>query len=145
MTSGAMIQFKGGQLNVPDHPAVPFIEGDGIGPDIWRAASQVIDHAVQACWQGNRRIAWKEVLAGEKAYQEIGEYWDRHDLTEVWEQTEPAEFEVDIQSEQVYYRLDRELSSQIVILAHTCGISAETLLNLWIQEKLQQALSKNHS
>ena len=75
------------------------------------------------------------------SYQEIGEYWDTHDLAEVWEQTEPAEFEVDIRSEQVYYRLDRELSSQIVTLAHTRGVSAETLLNLWIQEKLEQVVS----
>lgn len=82
----------------------------------------------------------KTSISQATSYQEIGEYWDTHDLTEVWEQTGPAEFEVDIQSEQVYYRLDRELFSQIVTLAHTRGISAETLLNLWIQEKLQQAL-----
>ena len=81
----------------------------------------------------------KTSISQATSYQEIGGYWDTHDLAEVWEQTEPAEFEVEIQSEQVYCRLDRELSSQIVTLAHNRGISAETLLNLWIQEKLQQA------
>ncbi len=81
----------------------------------------------------------KTSISQATSYQEIGEYWDRHDLAEVWEQTEPAEFEVDIQSERVYYRPDLELSSQIIGLARTRGISAETLLNLWIQEKLQQA------
>ena len=81
----------------------------------------------------------KTSISQATSYQEIGEYWDTHDLAEVWEQTEPAEFEVDIQSEQVYYRLDRDLSSQIISLAHIRGISAKTLLNLWIQEKLQQA------
>jgi predicted HicB family RNase H-like nuclease len=81
----------------------------------------------------------KTSISQATSYQEIGEYWDTHDLAEIWEQTEPAEFEVDIQSEQVYYRLDRELSSRVVTLAHNRGISAETLLNLWIQEKLSQA------
>lgn len=80
----------------------------------------------------------KTSISNATSYQEIGEYWDTHDLSEVWEQTEPVEFEVDIQSEQIYYRVDRELSSQVVILARTRGISAETLLNLWVQEKLEQ-------
>jgi isocitrate dehydrogenase len=68
------IQFEDAQLKVPDHPVIPFIEGDGIGPDIWRAASRVIDHAVVLCWEGRRRIRWKEVLAGEKAYRETGNW-----------------------------------------------------------------------
>ena len=82
----------------------------------------------------------KTSISQATSYQEIGEYWDSHDLTEVWEQTEPAEFEVEIESEQVYYRLDRKLSDQIITLAHARGISSETLLNLWIQEKLQQSV-----
>ncbi|MFZ0451307.1 MAG: NADP-dependent isocitrate dehydrogenase [Desulfatiglandaceae bacterium] len=68
------IQFEDDQLKAPDHPVIPFIEGDGIGPDIWRAASRVIDHAVALCWNGSRSIRWKEVLAGGKAYRETGEW-----------------------------------------------------------------------
>ncbi|MBW1803257.1 MAG: NADP-dependent isocitrate dehydrogenase, partial [Deltaproteobacteria bacterium] len=72
--SGETIRFEEAGIQVPENPVIPFIEGDGIGPDIWRAASKVIDHAVQVRWQGNRKIAWKEVLAGEKAFQETGEW-----------------------------------------------------------------------
>jgi hypothetical protein len=79
----------------------------------------------------------KASISQATSYQEIGEYWDTHDLNEVWEQTEQAAFEVEIESEQVYYRLDRKLSDQIATLAHARGISSETLLNLWVQEKLQ--------
>lgn len=61
-----------GALRVPDHPIVPYIEGDGIGPDIWTAARSVIDAAVSAAYGGGRKIAWSEVLAGEKAYQQTG-------------------------------------------------------------------------
>jgi isocitrate dehydrogenase len=60
------ISFSDGRLNVPDMPVIPFVEGDGTGPDIWKAASRVIDRAVEICWQGKRKIAWKEVLAGGK-------------------------------------------------------------------------------
>lgn len=80
----------------------------------------------------------KSSISHATSYQEIGEYWDTHDLAEVWEQTEPADFEVDLQSEQIYYRIDRELANQVIALAQARGISAETLLNLWVQEKLQQ-------
>lgn len=68
------ITFLKGTLSVPDCPEIPYIEGDGIGPDIWKAAVRVIDHAVDICWNGKRKIAWKEVLAGEKAYRETGEW-----------------------------------------------------------------------
>jgi len=68
------IEFQNEQLIVPDNPVIPFIEGDGIGPDIRQAASRVIDHAVNLCWGEKRRIQWKEVLAGEKAYRET-EKW----------------------------------------------------------------------
>jgi isocitrate dehydrogenase len=61
-------------LVVPDEPIIPFIEGDGIGPDIWAAASRVFDAAVAAAYEGNREIAWTEVLAGGKAYEETGEW-----------------------------------------------------------------------
>jgi isocitrate dehydrogenase len=63
-----------GTLNVPDTPAVPFIEGDGIGPDIWRAAHMVIDSAVQNAYGGRKKISWLEVLAGEKGFEETGNW-----------------------------------------------------------------------
>src|SRR5690606_23763822 len=58
---------KSGTLEVPDHPIVPFIEGDGTGPDIWRAAVAVLDAAVKKAYAGKRQIAWYEVYAGEKS------------------------------------------------------------------------------
>ncbi|RPI06250.1 MAG: NADP-dependent isocitrate dehydrogenase [Ignavibacteriae bacterium] len=65
--SGEPIRFTGGKLNVPDKPIIPFIEGDGTGPDIWRASQRVIDAAVQNAYEGKKKIAWFEVFAGEKA------------------------------------------------------------------------------
>jgi isocitrate dehydrogenase len=64
---GQVIGWQDGRLLVPDHPILPFIEGDGIGPDIWRAARRVLDAAVAKAYGGRRRIEWLEVLAGEKA------------------------------------------------------------------------------
>ena len=64
---GAKITVKSGKLSVPDNPIVPFIEGDGTGPDIWRAAVRVMDAAVAKAYGGKRRIHWMEVYAGEKA------------------------------------------------------------------------------
>ncbi|MGI8875809.1 MAG: NADP-dependent isocitrate dehydrogenase [Egibacteraceae bacterium] len=61
-------------LNVPDEPIIPFIEGDGTGPDIWAASQRVFDSAVEKAYGGDRRIAWKEVLAGEKAHSETGQW-----------------------------------------------------------------------
>jgi len=63
-----------GHLTVPDQPIVPFIEGDGTGPDIWAAAVRVFDAAVEEAYGGRRQIAWREVLAGQKAFDEIGEW-----------------------------------------------------------------------
>ncbi len=61
-------------LEVPDHPIIPFIEGDGIGPDIWAAAQRVLDASVDKAYRGDRALEWKEVLAGEKAFNETGEW-----------------------------------------------------------------------
>jgi isocitrate dehydrogenase len=63
-----------GHLNVPDHPVIPFIEGDGIGPDVWNASRIVLDAAVAQSYGGQRSIAWKEILAGEKAFNKTGEW-----------------------------------------------------------------------
>ncbi|WP_089778953.1 NADP-dependent isocitrate dehydrogenase [Chitinophaga sp. YR573] len=68
------ISMTNGHLQVPNHPIIPFIEGDGIGPDIWRASVRVFDAAVEKAYGGKRKIEWKEVLAGEKAFQQTGEW-----------------------------------------------------------------------
>ncbi len=69
--TGQAICMVDGKLQVPDTPIIPFIEGDGTGPDIWRAAQRVFDAAVEKAYGGRRRIAWKEVLAGEKAFNQL--------------------------------------------------------------------------
>jgi isocitrate dehydrogenase len=69
-----LIRFTNSKLCVPDNPIIPFIEGDGTGPDIWRAAVRVIDSAVAKAYSGMKKIAWKEVLAGEKAYKTTGNW-----------------------------------------------------------------------
>ncbi len=66
--NGEKITISRGVLNVPDNPVIPFIEGDGTGPDIWRASVKVFDAAVEKAYGGRRKIEWKEVLAGEKAF-----------------------------------------------------------------------------
>lgn len=72
-------------------------------------------------------------------YREIGEFWDTHDAADYWEQTEPVEFEVDIESEvRYYYALEPTLATQVGEFAHRKGISAETSLNLWVQEKIHE-------
>jgi len=63
-----------GKLLVPDNPVIPFIEGDGIGPDVWRASRTVLDAAVEKCYGGKRKIEWVEMLAGEKAFNQTGEW-----------------------------------------------------------------------
>lgn len=68
------ITIANGKLNVPDEPVIPFIEGDGTGPDIWNAAVRVIDAAVEEAYNGKRKIKWKEVLAGEKAFNQTGNW-----------------------------------------------------------------------
>ena len=68
------IKVENGVLVVPDHPIIPFIEGDGTGPDIWAAASRVIDAAVAKAYKGQKSIAWKEIFAGEKAFDKTGEW-----------------------------------------------------------------------
>lgn len=72
--SGQAISMQNGILTVPDTPVIPYIIGDGSGPDIWHTAVQVIDGAIAKAYKGTRRIIWKEVLAGEKAYQNCGSW-----------------------------------------------------------------------
>jgi isocitrate dehydrogenase len=68
------ITYQDGRWLVPEQPIIPFIEGDGTGPDIWRASRRVFDAAVERTSKGKRKIAWREVLAGEKAYKETGSW-----------------------------------------------------------------------
>jgi len=73
MSTGKII-FENGKLQVPDYPVIPFIEGDGTGPDIWAASVRVFDAAVEKAYKGERKIIWKEVLAGEKAFSATGNW-----------------------------------------------------------------------
>jgi isocitrate dehydrogenase len=73
-SEGKPITVKGGALGVPDQPIIPFIEGDGTGPDIWRATKRVVEAAVEMAYDGKRKIQWMEVLAGQKSYQQMGDW-----------------------------------------------------------------------
>jgi len=72
--NGSKIQMDNGKLHVPNDPIIPFIEGDGIGPDIWRASVRVFDAAVEKAYQGERKIHWIEVYAGEKAFNKFNDW-----------------------------------------------------------------------
>ena len=74
LPNGESIEIIDGALRVPDNPVIPFIEGDGIGPDLWAAAVMVFDAAVEKAYQGKRKIQWLEIFAGEKANEKFGNY-----------------------------------------------------------------------
>jgi len=78
--SGAKVTIANGKLQVPDEPIIPFIEGDGTGPDIWAASVRVLDAAVAKAYGGKRKIHWKEVLAGQKAFDSTGEWLPQETL-----------------------------------------------------------------
>jgi isocitrate dehydrogenase len=71
---GEAIGYKDGVLSVPDNPIIPFVEGDGTGPDIWRASVRVFDAAVERVYSGERKVAWMEVFAGEKSFKEFKDW-----------------------------------------------------------------------
>ena len=73
-----------------------------------------------------------------ESYKEISEFWDTQDLADYWDKTKSVEFEIDIKSEVTYYAIDKDLSAKIRAIAQQRGVSADTLLNLWVQEKLQE-------
>ncbi|MDH5506729.1 MAG: NADP-dependent isocitrate dehydrogenase [Anaerolineae bacterium] len=73
-SGGQKVTIQNGKLQVPDNPILPFIEGDGIGPDIWRASVRVFDAAVEKAYGGKRKIHWMEVYAGQKAFDKFGEW-----------------------------------------------------------------------
>ncbi|MCX6267000.1 MAG: NADP-dependent isocitrate dehydrogenase [Bacteroidetes bacterium] len=78
--NGEKITLMNGKLHVPDNPVIPFIEGDGTGPDIWHASVRVLDAAVEKAYAGKRKIIWREVLAGEKAFKQTGEWLPQETL-----------------------------------------------------------------
>jgi predicted HicB family RNase H-like nuclease len=82
-------------------------------------------------------------LSKAKSYKEIGEFWDTHDLADYWARTKEVSFEIDINSETTYYAVEKSLSERLHIIAQKKGISANTLINLWVQEKLQEQKALN--
>jgi isocitrate dehydrogenase len=85
MAQGEKIVVQNGKMNVPDNPIIPFIEGDGTGPDIWASAKRVIEAAVEKAYDGSKKIEWKEVLAGQKAYDQTGEWLPQETLDSISE------------------------------------------------------------
>ncbi len=83
----------------------------------------------------------KSIISEAQSYKDIGDFWDTHDLADYWEQTYPVEFQVDVQSEVIYYALDASLSEEVCSIAKRRGVSPETLVNLWIKEKVQEDIS----
>ena len=84
-TEGEQITIQDGTLQVPNQPIIPFIEGDGTGRDIWRASKRVLDAAVEKAYNGDKKIAWYEVFAGEKAFNQYGEWLPADTLTAIRE------------------------------------------------------------
>ncbi|MXQ54113.1 NADP-dependent isocitrate dehydrogenase [Shimazuella alba] len=85
MTAEKITMGENGRLRVPNHPVIPFIEGDGTGPDIWAASKRVLDAAVDKAYNGEKKIAWKEVYAGEKAKNQVGEWLPEETLDTIKE------------------------------------------------------------
>lgn len=80
----------------------------------------------------------KSSLSEATSHKEIGEFWDTHDLSDFWDKTKPVSFEVDIEAEVTYYAVDKTLSEKLQAIAQKRGVTADTLINLWVQEKLQK-------
>lgn len=85
----------------------------------------------------------KSSISKAESYQKIGEYWEARDLGEVWENTEEADFQVDLESDVFYYAVETSLSSKLHQIAREEGVSTETLVNLWLQEKVSQEITKS--
>jgi len=78
-------------------------------------------------------------ISGAKSYGEAGEFWDSHDLDEVWDRTKPVDLDVDLQTEKFLFSVESELAHRIQALARSRGVSSETLVNLWLQEHVAAA------
>ncbi|WP_026906435.1 NADP-dependent isocitrate dehydrogenase [Paucisalibacillus globulus] len=83
MSQGEKIIVENGKMNVPNNPVIPFIEGDGTGPDIWAAASKVLEAAVEKAYNGTKKIEWLEVYAGQKAFDKTGEWLPQDTLDKI--------------------------------------------------------------
>ncbi len=83
----------------------------------------------------------KTSISKAETYKEIGEFWDENDLADYWEQIEPVEFEIEIESQTTYFPVETNLSAKLAAVARQHGVSPETLLNLWIQEKTAEELA----
>jgi isocitrate dehydrogenase len=81
--TGSKVTIKNGKLKVPNDPIIPFIEGDGTGRDIWKASVRVFDAAVEKAFKGKKQIVWKEVLAGEKAFKQTGNWLPDETITDI--------------------------------------------------------------
>ena len=81
-------------------------------------------------------------LSGSRSYEELGGYWDAHSLADHWDATHPVDFELDVQSSSLYFPVDRALAEKLRSLASAHGISTETLLNLWLQERVSEETQK---
>ena len=82
----------------------------------------------------------KSSISQASSYHEMGEYWDEHDLGEIWDQTEPVEMEIDLRSDRRYYPVEQTLARKVSAVARDRGVATETLVNLWLQEKLTAAM-----
>src|SRR5690625_1062113 len=85
MTQGEKITVENGKVIVPNNPVIPFIEGDGTGPDIWASAKRVLDASVEKAYNGEKKINWLEVYAGEKAFDKTGEWLPQDTLDKIEE------------------------------------------------------------
>jgi CopG antitoxin of type II toxin-antitoxin system len=80
----------------------------------------------------------KSSVSEAKSYRQIGDFWDTHDLSDFWNQTKSVDFDLNIESEITYYSLDKRLAEEVRPIAQKRGVSADTLINLWVQEKIQE-------
>jgi hypothetical protein len=80
----------------------------------------------------------KSSISKSSTYRRLGEFWDTHDLSKFWDKTKAASFDVVMESETTYYAMDMKLSEEVEKIARKRGIAADTLINLWVQEKLRE-------
>lgn len=80
----------------------------------------------------------KSSISKARSYAEIGEYWDKHDLSDVWGKTKKVKFEIVTEPEATYYPVERDLSAKIQSLAKKQGLSSDTLVNLWLEQKIKE-------
>ncbi len=83
----------------------------------------------------------KSSVSKARSYTEIGEFWDEHDLSDFWGKTRKAKFDVDIESEVTYYPIEKSLSEKIQSLARKQGVPSDTLINLWLEQKIKELAS----